>query len=79
VELLDAGPGHVESVLRLLEGLGTAGNLVPDAHIAAATLDPDAVLHTTDADFIRFGTLRWVNPIAGTGAGSSSRLRAKRS
>jgi hypothetical protein len=75
VELLDPGPGHVECVLKLLEGLGTAGNLVTDAQIAAATLDQDAVLHTTDTDFIRFGTLRWFNPL--TGVGSSSRRRAR--
>ncbi len=75
VELLDPGPAHVERVLTLLEGLGTAGNLVTDAQIAAAALDQDAVLHTTDADFIRFGTLRWFNPI--TGAGSAGQRRAK--
>lgn len=75
VELLDPGPGRVECVLKLLEGLGTAANLVTDAQIAAATLDQDAVLHTTDTDFIRFGTLRWFNPL--TGVGSSSRRRAR--
>ena len=75
VELLDPGPGHVECVLKLMEGLGTAGNLVTDAQIAAATLDQDAVLHTTETDFIRFGTLRWFNPL--TGVGSSSRRRAR--
>ena len=75
VELLDPGSGHVEGVLKLLEGLGTAGSLVTDAQIAAAALDQDAVLHTTDTDFIRFGTLRWLNPITGTR--SSSQRRAK--
>ena len=75
VELLDAGPGHVEIVFKLLEDLGTAGNLVTDAQIAAAVLDHDAVLHTADTDFIRFGTLRWLNPI--TGMGSSSQRRTK--
>lgn len=75
VELLAPGPGHVERVLKLLEGLGTAGNLVTDAQIAAAALDLEAVLHTTDTDFIRFEGLRWFNPI--TGASSSSRRRMK--
>jgi hypothetical protein len=75
VELLDPGPGHVESVLKLLEGLGTAGNLATDAQIAAAALDQDAIVHTTDMDFMRFQGLRWFNPI--TGVGSSSQRRVK--
>jgi predicted nucleic acid-binding protein len=73
--LLDPGPGHVESVLKLLEGLGTAGNLATDAQIAAAALDQDAIVHTTDMDFMRFQGLRWFNPI--TGVGSSSQRRVK--
>lgn len=77
VEVLDPGPGHVERVLKLLESLGAAGNLVTDAQIAATALDLDATLHTTDTDFIRFGTLRWSNPI--TGAGSASQRGAKSS
>lgn len=77
VEMLDPGAGHVERVLKLLETLGTAGNLVTDAQIAAAALDQDAILHTTDTDFIRFGTLRWFNPI--TGLGSAGQRRAKSS
>jgi uncharacterized protein len=75
VELLDPGPDHVGRVLKLLEELGSAGNLVTDAQIAAAALDHRAVLHTTDTGFIRFPNLRWLNPI--TGMGSSSQRRAR--
>ena len=75
VELLEPGSDHVEAVLSLLEGLGTAGNLVTDAQIAAAALHYDAVLHTTDTDFIRFANLRWLNPISGVR--SSTRRPAK--
>lgn len=75
VELLEPGSSHVEDVLKLLEGLGTAGNLVTDAQIAAAALHHDAVLHTTDTDFIRFANLRWLNPISSEG--SSGRRLAK--
>jgi hypothetical protein len=75
VELLEPGSGHVEDVLKLLEGLGTAGNLVTDAQIAAAAQHHDAVLHTTDTDFLRFANLRWLNPISGVG--SSTRRTAK--
>ena len=65
VELLDPEAGYVERVLKSLENLGTAGNLVTDAQIALAALDHDAVVHTTDTDFMRFAGLRWVNPITG--------------
>jgi toxin-antitoxin system PIN domain toxin len=63
VLVLEPGPDHVSHVLRLLEKLGTAGNLVTDAQLAAFAIDRDAVLHTTDTDFIRFSGLRWFNPI----------------
>ena len=76
VQLLDAAPGHVEQVLQLLEGVGAAGNLVTDAQIAALALDHGAVVHTSDADFVRFAGVRWFNPI--TGAGSRSVQRSRR-
>lgn len=77
VELLMPGPAHPQEVLILLENIGTAGNLVTDAQIAASALEHDAVLHTADADFIRFEGLRWFNPI--TGVGSAGRRRPKAS
>lgn len=42
-------------LFRLLEELGTAGNLTTDAH---------AELASTDTDFARFKGLRWFNPLA---------------
>ncbi len=68
VELLEGGPQHVAQVLKLLAALGTAGNLVSDAQIAALALDHDAVLHTGDTDFMRFPGLRWFNPLTGMGS-----------
>lgn len=73
VQLLEPGNLHVEQVLKLLEDLGTAGNLVTDAQIAALALEHDAFLHTTDGDFMRIPELRWFNPL--TGAGSPRRRR----
>ena len=67
---------HVAQVLKLLETLGTAGNLVTDAQLAALALEHGAVLHTADADFLRFRGLRWFNPI--TGAASRGLPRSKR-
>ena len=65
----------MERALALLEDLGTAGNLVTDAQIAAIALELDAVVHTSDADVLRFPRLRWFNPITGVGQRS---LRARR-
>src|ERR1019366_4302417 len=75
VTLLETGPDHVERVLRLVESLGTAGNLVTDAQIAAVAIEYDAVLHTADADFVRFPNLRWLNPITGFGRAALRRGR----
>jgi len=73
VQVLDPGPDHLRHTLKLLETLGTAGNLVSDAQMAALAIDHDAVLHTADADFVRFQGLRWFNPITGTGSASLRR------
>jgi hypothetical protein len=70
--IVEPGPDHIGQVLRLLETLGTAANLVTDAQIAALAVEQGAVLHTADADFLRFSGLRWFNPITGT---ASSHLR----
>ena len=36
-----------------------------DAQIAALVPESDAVVHTTDPDFLRFAALRWLNPLTG--------------
>lgn len=64
-QVLESHPGHIESVLDLLEAIGTAGNLVTDAQIASHAIEHDAVLHTADSDFLRFPGLRWFNPLTG--------------
>jgi toxin-antitoxin system PIN domain toxin len=64
VTVLDPGPRHAEILFRLLESLGTAGNLTTDAHLAALAIEHQAELHSTDADFARFPGLRWSNPLA---------------
>lgn len=64
VMVLDPGGRHAEILFRLLESLGTAGNLTTDAHLAALAIEHQAELHSTDADFARFPGLRWSNPLA---------------
>ena len=49
---------------QLLGSLGTAGNLVTDAHLAALAIEHGAELSSCDTDFARFAGLRWRNPIA---------------
>jgi hypothetical protein len=73
-QYLESGPAQAEKTLALLEEIGTAGNLVSDAQIAAAAIEHDAILCTADSDFARFTRLRWHNPITGTG---SARLPGK--
>lgn len=75
-QVLESAADHVEQVLTLLDGIGTAANLVTDAQIAALAIEHDAVLHTADADFLRFPGLRWFNPFTGR---ASSKLRGKSS
>ena len=71
--ILEPRPDHIGQVLKLLETLGTAGNLVTDAQIAAMALEHGAVLHTADTDFLRFSSLRWFNPITGQRSGRLGR------
>jgi uncharacterized protein len=63
VQILESGSDHLERVLKLLETIGAAGNLVTDAQIAAFAIEYGAVLHTADSDFMRFPGLRWINPL----------------
>lgn len=64
VELIHPGPRHVETTLRLLREVGTAGDLTTDAQLAALAIENSAELHSADTDFARFSGLRWLNPLA---------------
>lgn len=48
---------------RLLEQLGTGGNLTTDVQIAAHALEHNGEVHSNDADFSRFERVRWANPV----------------
>lgn len=54
---------HATVLRSLLEGVGTAGNLTTDAHLAALAIEHGAELCSTDADFSRFPGLRWADPL----------------
>ena len=53
---------HFSGLRANLEEIGTAGNMTTDAHLATLAMQRGYVLYTTDADFMRFRDLRWVNP-----------------
>jgi toxin-antitoxin system PIN domain toxin len=67
VQVIEPTAGHIERTMKLLEALGTGGNLVTDAQIASLALEYGATVHTADADFLRFRGLSWFNPMTGTG------------
>jgi toxin-antitoxin system PIN domain toxin len=62
VAVLEPGPRHLTKVRGLLAEVGTAGNLVNDAHLAALALEHDAEVVSFDRDFERFEGLRWRLP-----------------
>ncbi len=61
--VVQPGRRHAAVLRELLAEAGTAGNLVPDAHLAALAIEHGAELCSTDADFSRFPGVRWVDPL----------------
>ena len=55
---------HAEVLGGLLVQARVHGNLVTDAHLAALAIEHGLTLCSTDGDFARFASLRWINPIA---------------
>ena len=53
---------HFTGLRANLERIGTAGNMTTDAHLATLAMQRGYVLYTTDTDFMRFPSLRWVDP-----------------
>src|SRR5262249_222403 len=60
VVVIHPGEHHAAILRRLLEPLGTAGNLTSDAHLAALAIEHGAELVSFDRDFNRFESLRTV-------------------
>lgn len=53
---------HADVLRELLGDLGAGGNLVNDAHLAALAHEHKAEIVSYDADFGRFGRVRWRRP-----------------
>ncbi|KDA05686.1 ribonuclease [Microbacterium sp. CH12i] len=60
--VLHPGERHLGILTGLLEDLGTAGNLVNDAHLAALAIEHRATVVSYDNDFSRFTRARWSTP-----------------
>ena len=58
------GPGHWAVFDRLCRRHAAAGNLVPDAYLAAIAIEAGCQLATADRDFARFTGLCWCHPLA---------------
>jgi uncharacterized protein len=56
---------HAAVLGMLVTRYGIAGNLVPDAQLAALAIEHGVAIASADTDFARFTELRWVNPLAG--------------
>ena len=61
--VVEPTPRHARVMRDLLADLGTAGDLVADAHLAALAIEHGAELCSADHDFGRFPGLRWRNPL----------------
>lgn len=64
VTLVDPGARHLRELRNVLEPLGSAGNLVSDAHLAALAIEHGAELCSSDDDFRRFPGLKFRNPLS---------------
>jgi uncharacterized protein len=60
--VLDPTVRHLSVLRGLLTQLGTAANLVSDAHLAALAVEHGAEIVSFDADFGRFPGVRWRRP-----------------
>lgn len=57
------GPRHGRILGDLLLAHRVAGNLVPDAQLAALAVEHGLTVFSADTDFARFAGVRWVNPL----------------
>jgi uncharacterized protein len=64
VALVQPGPRHLQILQEIMVRYKVTGPLTTDAVIAALALEHGATLASTDRDFARFDTLKWINPVA---------------
>jgi toxin-antitoxin system PIN domain toxin len=62
--VVDPTADHPRILRRLLAPIGSGGNLVNDAHLAALAVEHRCEIVSYDADFSRFDGIRWERPTA---------------
>jgi len=55
---------HADVLGALIARYRIAGNLLPDAHLAALAIEHGLDVCSADTDFARFTEIRWQNPLA---------------
>ena len=60
--IIEPSDRHLDTMKELLNPLGSAGNLVNDAHLAALASHHGGTVITFDSDFGRFAGLSWREP-----------------
>lgn len=55
---------HAQVLKTLLEACPNQPNMVPDAHLAALSLEHGLKLCSADRGFAKFPKLQWINPLA---------------
>ncbi len=55
---------HADVLGGLVRKYQLAGNLIPDAHLAALAIEHGLEICSADTDFARFTEMRWRNPLA---------------
>ena len=63
IRLIAPTDRHWEVLQRMLREGQALANLVSDAHLAALAVEHGCVLCSTDADFARFPSVKWRNPL----------------
>jgi uncharacterized protein len=62
--MINPTPRHADVLAGMLAKVGTGGNLVNDAHLAALAVEHRARIVSYDSDFSRFDGVRWDTPEA---------------
>ena len=63
VRVVNPGPRHSALMAELFRKTGGSSRLVTDVHLAALAIELNAVLASSDTDFIRFPGLKLFNPV----------------
>ena len=58
------GSRHQQVLSGIVRECRPAGNLVPDAHLAALALEHGLTVVSTDTDFAKFPGVVWLNPVS---------------